>query len=146
MGQFAEFIINHWILSSLFVLILILLTMDSMRGKLLGFGETKPDEAVRLMNHDDAVVLDVREDSEYAEGHIINALHIPLPLLENRITELQKYKDKPLLVYCRTGNRSAQAASTLMKQGFSSVKKLSGGMIGWKSANLPVSKSPASKS
>ncbi|MBL1433475.1 MAG: rhodanese-like domain-containing protein [Gammaproteobacteria bacterium] len=141
MGQFLEFIVNHWILSSLFVFILMMLTMDGIRGKLLGFGEIKPDEAVRMMNHDDAAVLDVREDSEYAEGHIINSIHIPLPLLENRTADLQKYKDRPLLVYCRTGNRSAQAASTLMKQGFSGVKKLSGGMIAWQGANLPVSKS-----
>ncbi|NOX28235.1 MAG: rhodanese-like domain-containing protein [Gammaproteobacteria bacterium] len=141
MAQFFEFIINHWILSSLFVFILMLLAMDGIRGKLLGFGEIKPDEAVRMMNHDDAAVLDVREESEYAEGHIINSVHIPLSLLENRTAELQKYKDRPLLVYCRTGNRSAQAASTLMKQGFSGVKKLSGGMIAWQGANLPVSKS-----
>lgn len=141
MAQFFEFIINHWILSSLFVFILMLLAMDGIRGKLLGFGEIKPDEAVRMMNHDDAAVLDVREESEYAEGHIINSVHIPLSLLENRTAELQEYKDRPLLVYCRTGNRSAQAASTLMKQGFSGVKKLSGGMIAWQGANLPVSKS-----
>lgn len=141
MSQFFEFIINHWILSSLFVFILMLLAMDGIRGKLLGFGEIKPDEAVRMMNHDDAAVLDVREEAEYAEGHIINSIHIPLPLLENRTAELQEYKDRPLLVYCRTGNRSAQAASTLMKQGFSGVKKLSGGMIAWQGANLPVSKS-----
>ena len=141
MAQFFEFIINHWILSSLFVFILMLLAMDGIRGKLLGFGEIKPDEAVRMMNHDDAAVLDVREESEYAEGHIINSVHIPLPLLGNRTAELQEYKDRPLLVYCRTGNRSAQAASTLMKQGFSGVKKLSGGMIAWQGANLPVSKS-----
>lgn len=141
MAQFFEFIVNHWILSSLFVFILMLLAMDGIRGKLLGFGEVKPDEAVRMMNHDDAAVLDVREEGEYAEGHIINSIHIPLPLLENRTAELQEYKDRPLLVYCRTGNRSAQAASTLMKQGFNGVKKLSGGMIAWQGANLPVSKS-----
>lgn len=141
MAQFFEFIVNHWILSSLFVFILVLLAMDGIRGKLLGFGEVKPDEAVRMMNHDDAAVLDVREEGEYAEGHIINSIHIPLPLLENRTAELQEYKDRPLLIYCRTGNRSAQAASTLMKQGFSGVKKLSGGMIAWQGANLPVSKS-----
>ncbi|PCH60017.1 MAG: sulfurtransferase [Gammaproteobacteria bacterium] len=141
MAQFAEFIINHWILSSLFVVILLVLIMDSVRGKLLGFGEVKPDEAVRLINRDDAAVLDVREDSEYADGHIINSIHIPLPLLESRTAELKEYKDRPLLVYCRSGNRSAQAASTLMKQGFTGVKKLSGGLLSWQSANLPVSKS-----
>ncbi len=141
MGQFFEFIANHWILSSLFVLILFLLVMDTVRDKLLGFGEVKADEAVRLMNREDAAVLDVREDGEFAEGHIINAIHIPLPLLESRITELQDHKDKPLLVYCRTGNRSAKAASELMKQGFSGVKKLSGGIIAWENAKLPVSKS-----
>ena len=140
MGQFFEFIGNHWILSSLFVLILFLLVMDTVRDKLLGFGEVKADEAVRLINREDAVILDVREDSEFKEGHIINALHIPLPFVEDRLTELQEHKDKPLLVYCRTGNRSAKAASTLMKQGFSHVKKLNGGLIAWENAKLPVSK------
>lgn len=140
MAQFIEFVGNHWLLSTLFVLIILLLVFDSMRGRLLGFNEVKPDDAVRLINRDDAIVIDVRDDNEYQSGHIINAIHIPLPLLDNRITQLSDAKDNPLLVYCRTGNRSAQAASQLMKLGFSKVHKLSGGISAWQSANLPVSK------
>lgn len=140
MEKFFTFLLDHWILSFALVFLTVLLLMDTFKRRLLGFKEVDPPEMVRRMNHEDAIVLDVREDQEYAEGHIVNALHIPLGVLEKRLDELPPHKDKGIIVYCRSGDRAARAGATLRKQGFNNVFKLNGGILAWKAANLPVQK------
>jgi rhodanese-related sulfurtransferase len=97
-------------------------------------------EATQMINRQDAPVIDVREDAEFAKGHIVGARHIPLAQLEARAKELQKYKSKPVIVCCETGNRSSAAMATLKKLGFENVYNLSGGYAGWQQAGLPVEK------
>jgi len=97
-------------------------------------------EATQLINRQDALVLDVREQAEYAQSHILNARGLPLSQLEARIGDLEKFKDKPLIVYCATDNRSRIAAATLKKRGFSNAVVLSGGFAAWQQAGLPVQK------
>jgi rhodanese-related sulfurtransferase len=92
---------------------------------------------VLLFNHEDALVLDVREQSEWADGHIGKAKHIPLGQLKTRLTELEKYKDKPIVVVCRSGNRSGSACGTMKKAGFEKMYNLAGGMMAWEQAGLP---------
>lgn len=96
--------------------------------------------ATQLINHKDAVVLDVREDSEYKAGHVLNSTHIPLGKLGERIGELEKYKEQPIVVVCRSGNRSGAACALLGKQGFTQAYNLAGGVIAWQKANLPLEK------
>ncbi len=141
MGHIGEFIVNHWVLTLSLVVIVALLVMDALKRKVLGFQDIKPQEAVRLINHEDAVPVDVREDGEYHEGHVLNAVHIPLGLMEGRLHELDAYKERPLIVYCRTGQRAAHAGVLLRKQGYERVYKLSGGILAWRGADLPVVKS-----
>jgi rhodanese-related sulfurtransferase len=93
--------------------------------------------ATRLMN-DGAVVLDVRENSEYAGGHLPNAKNIPTGDLDKRIAELPA--GKPLLIVCATGQRSGKAASLLRKAGRDQVFCLDGGLGAWRQAGLPVVK------
>jgi rhodanese-related sulfurtransferase len=140
MAHLGEFISHHWMLVLALVVVVALLVMDAYKRKLLGFQDIKPQEAVQLINHEGAIALDVREDKEFAEGHILNALHIPYGSIEKRLAELESYKNQPLIVYCRSGQRSAQASSVLRKQGFERVYKLSGGMMAWRSADLPMVK------
>jgi rhodanese-related sulfurtransferase len=97
-------------------------------------------EATQMINRQDALVIDVREDAEYAKGHIVGARHIPLAQLEARVKELQKYKSKPVITCCETGNRSSAAIATLRKLGFENVYNLAGGYAGWQQAGLPVEK------
>ena len=97
-------------------------------------------EATQLINRQDALLLDVREQAEYAQAHIVNARGLPLSQLEARIGDIEKFKDKPLIVYCATDNRSSSAAATLKKRGFSNVVILSGGFAAWQQAGLPVQK------
>jgi rhodanese-related sulfurtransferase len=86
-------------------------------------------------------VLDVRDEAEFANGHIADAIHIPVADLESRIAELKKYKTKPLLVNCQRGARSAKACEILRKAEFTQVHNLHGGLDAWQQAKLPLVKS-----
>ncbi len=97
-------------------------------------------EATQMINRQDALVLDVREQAEFAQAHILNSRALPLSQLEARVGDIEKFKDKPVIVYCATGNRSSTAAATLRKRGFSKVFNLSGGFVAWQQAGLPVQK------
>jgi len=102
--------------------------------------EVGPVDAVMLINRKDAVVLDVRDDAEYASGHITNARHIPEKHLEERMKDLEKFKTKPVIVSCASGRRAAVVADALRKQGFADVVALRGGIGGWLQAGMPLEK------
>jgi rhodanese-related sulfurtransferase len=97
-------------------------------------------EATQMINRQDALVLDVREQAEYAQAHILNSRGLPLSQLEARAGDLEKFKDKAVIVYCATGSRSNAAVAALRKRGFSNVFNLSGGFAAWQQAGLPVQK------
>jgi rhodanese-related sulfurtransferase len=97
-------------------------------------------EATQLINRQDALVVDVRNVDEFRNGHILNARNIPLAQLESRLADLDRYKEKPVIVACESGGRSGSAASTLRKHGFAQVFNLSGGIAAWQQAGLPVEK------
>lgn len=141
MERFPEFFLNHWDLFLALGIILALMFWQTFRSKLSGFKELNPNEAIQLINRENALVLDVREEGEFRDGHIVDARHIPLGSLEKRLEELSAYKDQPVLVSCRSGHRSANACGLLKKNGFNKIYNLRGGMIAWQNAGLPVSKS-----
>lgn len=95
-----------------------------------------PRQAAAMFAEKKAIIVDVREPHEWREQHIAGAMHIPLAQIESRLTELQPYKESPVIVQCRSGKRSAKAASTLQAMGFSEVYNLSGGIIAWTDAGL----------
>lgn len=96
--------------------------------------------AVQLINYKDALVLDVREESEYDAGHIPNSIHIPADKIKDRMEELEKFKDKPIVVIYRSGVRSGSASATLHTNGFSLIHNLAGGIDTWEKADLPIVK------
>ncbi|MDH3763544.1 MAG: rhodanese-like domain-containing protein [Gammaproteobacteria bacterium] len=104
------------------------------------FASLTPAGAVQLMNNEDVVVLDVREPSEIVGGKIAKAIQIPVGAVTKRIGELEKHKNKTLLVYCKSGARSGAACKELGKHGFEKVYSLNGGMLAWQDAHLPISK------
>ncbi len=99
-----------------------------------------PTQATLMINREDAVVIDVREPAEYAGGHIPNARHIPLSQLDKRLPELEKFRQRPLIVNCASGNRSSSACGRLRRAGFERVFNLTGGIAAWNEAGLPVTK------
>ena len=97
-------------------------------------------EAVLLLNRDKPLVLDVRDAAEFAAGHIQGAKNIPLAELSDRLKEIEKFKDKPVLVHCQKGMRAKSACNTLKAQQFSKLNNLQGGLDTWIEAKLPVVK------
>ena len=135
-----DFILQNIWLVLLALLSGAMLVWPSISGRLSGIKQVGPQEAVMLLNHQDALVLDVREDSEYRDGRIPKAKHIPLRQLKDRVKDLEKHKDKPIVAVCRTGSRSSHACHLLRKAGFDKVHNLSGGMVAWEQAGLPKEK------
>lgn len=97
-------------------------------------------EATRLMNQGNVLVLDVRDDKEFAEGHLPKARHVPVAQLAQRAGEFAKYKSRPVIVTCRSGARSGAACRVLAQAGFTQVYQLKGGLAAWRQASLPIEK------
>lgn len=135
----TQFIQDNWMLVALAVVSGAMLAWTFIGSKFSGIEQADTLKATRLFN-DDALILDVREDKEFASGHIPKAKHIPLGKLGSRIQELDKFKSQPILVTCRSGQRSARACGMLKKAGFETVYNQAGGILAWERANLPISK------
>jgi len=98
-------------------------------------------ETTLKINNEEARILDIREAKEFKTGHIVDAINIPLVKLDSRLSELDKYKDKPLIIVCNIGQHAGQAVKKLETAGFDKVFKLSGGMSTWRAESLPVVRS-----
>ena len=97
-------------------------------------------QATQLMNREDALVVDLRPAAEFAKGHILGARNFPLADLAKRAGELDKFKAKPVIVHCATGNSSGNGVALLRGNGFGNVVNLAGGYAAWLQAGLPVEK------
>ncbi|MYN10274.1 rhodanese-like domain-containing protein [Pseudoduganella aquatica] len=107
----------------------------TQRGK-----KVSPAEAVQLINRAKTTILDVREAKEYAEGHLPDAKHIPAGELKQRMAELDKFKNRTVVVVCQKGARAFGAAKLLAGAGFENVVVLEGGQSAWQTAGLPLAK------
>ena len=141
MQQIIEFSGNHIELAAAFIIVVGLLIGTQITHMTRGFNDISPTEATRLMNHDTALLLDIRTAAENREGHILNSQHIPTTELISRMKDLEKHKDDHVIAYCRSGNRSVAACKILKAQGFEKVHNLGGGIMAWETANLPTTKS-----
>jgi rhodanese-related sulfurtransferase len=138
--RLPEFLGNHPLLTGALIAVIALILYTEFQRLTRKYRALAPTEAVRVMNQDGALVLDVREDNEFTGGRIAGARHIPLGVLKKRVADIERFKESPVLVYCRTGARSAVAASQLVAAGFTDVTNLQGGIQAWQSAGLPVKK------
>jgi rhodanese-related sulfurtransferase len=118
----------------------VMLAFPKLLGSVGGVPEVDVTQAVQMINHENAVVLDVREPSEFAAGHIANAHLVPLGQVKDSIKTLEKFRNQAVVVSCRSGNRSGTACSILRKAGFTRVYNLSGGIIAWQKAQMPTVK------
>jgi len=134
----GEFLLNNWALVLVFLASGTMLLAPDLLGFAGGACELGTLDATRLMNQGTTLVLDVRDAQEYAAGHLPRGRHIPLAELPSRLPEIEKYKEKAVLVTCLKGPRSASAAKLLRRAGFKSVFHLKGGLAAWQQASLPV--------
>ncbi len=137
MAQLFEFIGNHPLLVGTFAALLGLFIANEMRR---GGRSITAQQLVNLVNNKDALVVDVRDSKEFEAGHIVDAINIPHTALESRLSELNKYKDKPVVLTCKMGQHSGSAGTILRKAGFEEVARLTGGILEWRNQNLPVVK------
>ena len=137
MQRLFEFIGNHYILVGVFVVLMVVFIRNEVKR---GGRTVTPQELVNMVNVQGAVVLDVRESTEFNIGHIVDSVNIPFGSLNTRLGELEKYKEKVIVITCKMGQQAGQAGSILKKAGFENVTRLKSGMTGWRNENMPVVK------
>ncbi len=138
--EYTDFVIKYWYLFGGFIIVLAMLAAGPITQLLHGIKNISVWEAVKLINHESAVIVDVSEPQEFKTGHIPDAINIPLGGLAGRVKELEKHKSKPVVFTCRTASRSSRGAVVLRKQGFEKVYALAGGLAAWEKDNLPLEK------
>jgi rhodanese-related sulfurtransferase len=140
MQDYLDFAIRHWELFALLGLVLALIIGNEIFRKIRGSTGLSVNETLRAHNDEDAILLDVREVTQYRDGHIPGAKNTPLSALKEKLSELKLPKDRPVIFYCETGSRSGGASSQLRKQGHERAYSLIGGFNAWQQASLPVAK------
>ncbi|MBT3308308.1 MAG: rhodanese-like domain-containing protein [Gammaproteobacteria bacterium] len=140
MQELYTFSLNHWELVAAFLITLAMLIFNIFGDQLRGFESISAEAAVRLLNGEDTLLIDVRNKDELTkDGHIKDAKHIPLNKLREKMGDLEQHRSHTVAIICRSGNRSGVACGQLKKDGFEHVYNLKGGILSWKSAGLPVS-------
>ena len=145
MEDFVSFLAEQWALFGAFMFVTFLLMRNFLATSMSGIKHVDVNGAIRMMNQN-AVVVDVRLENEFKNGHIQGARLMPVGVLESRLKELEEAKSSEIIICCQTGNRSLRAAQILKKHGFESVYNLSGGMGTWVNANMPVETGTKTKS
>ena len=140
MEHLPEFFANNIFLCSAFIIVLMLTVRAEFAHQSNRANDMNPMQATRFMNNENAVVIDVSDTTEFEKGHINNAINIPMKELPDKLPDLQKYSDKAVLTYCKSGNQSTRACKILKRANFSNVHNLAGGINNWVESNLPVTK------
>ncbi|MDP1601952.1 MAG: rhodanese-like domain-containing protein [Legionella sp.] len=138
MGQIGQFIINHWELWAILILVLFFIFINELLGQKKRAKELSPHAVVALLNEDNAVIIDLRDKDSYRNGHIINAINATPEDFEKQ--KMDKYKSKPLVLVCTKGLQSGALATKLRHAGYSHPVVLAGGISAWQNADLPLVK------
>ncbi|MDH3787558.1 MAG: rhodanese-like domain-containing protein [Xanthomonadales bacterium] len=138
MEQVLEFAGNNLLLVGGFVAVLGLLVWTEVMRKVQGLVELTPAQAVAWINDPSTVVVDISPVADFNKGHIVNARNLQASRLAKPDAEIEKLKDKKLLVVCRSGQTAVSAAANLRKMGAAEVAVLKGGMAQWQGDQFPV--------
>ena len=139
MEKLPEYIANHPWLVSMAVLAALLVVIFEIRARRESFAAVSPQDLIRLQNQG-ALVIDLRKTEDFEAGHIGGARRMDSAEMLQAGETLKKYKEKTVVVYCQSGSTGAAAARVLTGQGFTQVFNLRGGIGGWNTDNLPLSK------
>lgn len=134
--SFFDFLLQEWLLVTVFAAtVAAFFTLEARRGGRV----VSHHELTRLLNQEQAVVLDVRDAQEFQRGHIAGAVNIPYAALAGRATELTKYQSKQIVVADKMGQHAGAAGRLLRERGYNAAR-LSGGISEWTHQNLPLVK------
>ena len=137
MEKLIEFVVNHPYLVTAFIALLAALIYTEGRK---GGATINTSQLTTSVNSNQAVIVDVRDSKEFSTGHIVNAINIPSTKLAERMKELEKHRDKPIIIVDKMGQHASAAGKALKKAGFEQVLRLQGGMQTWTGENLPLVK------
>jgi rhodanese-related sulfurtransferase len=141
MQAYIEFFQANPIMSLAWVGLFTALIISVIKSSTSKVKNISHQELTILVNRQNAKIVDVRAKEEFKKGHIIDSLNVTLAdIKNNQATSLEKYKTNPIILVCKTGMTSSQAAQLLVKQGFGNVHNLKDGVDGWQTANLPLVK------
>lgn len=140
MQEFNQFLLNNWILSAAWMVVACALIYVHFRVSAHGPKSITSQMLSHYVNRENAALVDIRGQAEFNKGHIQGAVNIPLTQVSDNIKQLEKHKDKPIIMVCANGIQVAAACNILKKAGFDKLYKLSGGMSSWTADNLPVVK------
>ena len=135
MALFIEFLAQEWILVGALLAVIVMLIMHESRKS--GPSLT-PQQAINLVNSQDGLFVDLRDASDFNKGHISGSVNIPASKLGERMVELDKYKDKPVVLVCKMGQQAGAAGKQLRAAGYGNVNKMTGGMMEWGNLQLPT--------
>ncbi|XBS69936.1 rhodanese-like domain-containing protein [Acerihabitans sp. KWT182] len=139
MQEIMPFVSDHPMLCLAWVALLIAVIVTTLKTRFSKVNEITRGEAIRLINKEEAVVVDLRNRDDYRKGHIANALNLTSAEVKNgSLGELDKARTKPVIVVCATGTTSREPAENLNKAGFERVYILKEGISGWSGENLPL--------
>ena len=137
MENVGEFIVNHWLLVTLFVVLIAMIMSDQLNRKISGVNPIGSAEAIQIVNQHKGRFVDIREVDEFNNGHIADSIHLPLSSLADKVSSLKK-PERPVIVVCASGQRARKAAKQLSSHGFTDIYVLKGGLTTWKEAKLPL--------
>jgi rhodanese-related sulfurtransferase len=135
MALFLEFLTQQWILAAALLAVVVMLLMHETRKS---GPSLSPQKAINIVNAEQGVFLDLRDAADYKQGHIVDALHIPSAKLADRMPELEKFRNKPIVLVCKMGQQSGAAGKQLKANNFDKVYKMTGGMMEWSNLQLPT--------
>jgi rhodanese-related sulfurtransferase len=135
MALIFEFLTQQWILAAALSVVIIMLFMHETRKS---GPSLSPQKAINMVNAEQGVFLDLRDAADYKQGHIVDAVHIPSGKLAERMAELEKYRNKPIILVCKMGQQASAAGKQLKGNNFEQVYKMTGGMMEWSNLQLPT--------
>ena len=135
MLEFNLFLIDYWYFSVPLFFFIFLFAYSEMNK---GGKKIESNELTRLVNKENAILIDLRKKEDYENGHIMTALNYPHQEFDNQMHELEKFKDRPIILVCDMGRNSANIGEKLKKAEFEKTFRLNGGMMTWTQENLPV--------
>jgi rhodanese-related sulfurtransferase len=135
MALFFEFMTQQWILFAALLTVIIMLILHESRKS---GPSLSPQQAITLVNTEDGIFLDLRDAADFKKGHVVGAINIPAAKLPGRMVELEKYKERPIVLVCKMGQQSGAAGKQLKAGEFTKVYKMTGGMMEWSNLQLPT--------
>ena len=137
MDRVIEFSLNHW---DMVLALLATVAMLIFTERRKAAPSVTPQQATVMGNDDDTLMLDIRSAADFKTGRVLNSKNIPFAELGKRLSDLQKHRDKPVVLICKTGQTAGSAANMLRKDGYTKVYRMTGGMVEWTNQGLPLAR------